>query len=79
MGTRLLGYDNAHPVPARGGFSRRSTVADHWHRTVGDKGVPYKFTTAPQLLQDFFESVRRTLTERGIELRTSDSPQERTP
>ena len=47
-GTRLVGFDNAHDVRARGSrFSRRGTVTDHWHRTEKDFGRPYVFTDAP--------------------------------
>src|SRR5258708_142904 len=31
-GTRLVGFDNAHDVPARGSrFKRRNESTDHWH------------------------------------------------
>ena len=31
-GTRLVGFDNAHDVPARGSrFKRRDKSTDHWH------------------------------------------------
>ena len=36
------------------------------HRGRGDAGRTYKFTTADQLLADFFDAVRRALEERGI-------------
>ena len=32
-GTRLVGFDNAHGVPARGSrFKVRPEASDHWHR-----------------------------------------------
>ena len=38
-GKRLVGFDNAHSVPARGSrFKKRPAAADHWHRTEGDEG-----------------------------------------
>src|SRR6266850_5242780 len=66
-GVRLLGFDNAHGVPAAGSRSRRSPAAsDHWHRTENDPGRPYAFNDADTLLADFFREVRRVLTERGV-------------
>jgi|SRR5208337_1583332 len=66
-GARLVGFDNAHAVPAAGSRFRRSPAAtDHWHRTENDAGRPYPFTDADTLLQDFFREVQRVLTDRGI-------------
>jgi Family of unknown function (DUF6516) len=66
-GARLIGFDNAHGVAARGSrFQKRGAVRDHWHRTGEDIGRPYAFTTADQLLADFFEEARRVLAARGI-------------
>ena len=66
-GTRLVGFDNAHRVPARGSrFTRRPEASDHWHRTEIDPGMPYAFKDADTLLQDFFREVRRILADRGI-------------
>lgn len=48
---RILGYDNAH------GTSVRRVPFDHRHRHPGDKGVPYDFRSAEQLLADFFSDV----------------------
>lgn len=64
-GTRLLGYDNAHAVkpPKRKRFSGRRLEFDHRHRHARDKGVPYAFTSADQLLKDFFDEVDRVLKE----------------
>src|SRR6267154_2708645 len=43
-GTRLVGFDNAHGVPARGSrFKVRPEASDHWHRTETDPGRPYAF------------------------------------
>ncbi len=64
---RLIGFDNAHRVaPLASGYSRPQVENDHWHRTGDDPGRPYEFTTADQLLADFFAEVRRVLSERGI-------------
>jgi hypothetical protein len=66
-GTRLVGFDNAHPAPAGGSrFKQRSQAIDHWHRTENDPGRPYEFKDADKLLQDFFQEVRRVLVEHGI-------------
>jgi hypothetical protein len=66
-GTRLVGFDNAHGVPARGSrFKRRPDPNDHWHRTETDPGRRYAFKDADTLLQDFFREVRRILADRGI-------------
>jgi hypothetical protein len=63
-GAPWVRFDNAHAVS--GGGRRRRTVYDHWHRTSGDGGRPYAFSTAFQLLDDFWREVRRTLDEKGI-------------
>ncbi len=64
---RLIGFDNAHTVPAKGSrFKKRSKAADHWHRTETDAGWPYAFVNAEQLIDDFFDEVERVLSERGV-------------
>ena len=64
-GTRLLGYDNAHAVkpPRRKRYAGRRLACDHKHRHSRDKGVAYEFTSADQLLKDFFDEVDRVLEE----------------
>jgi len=64
-GKRVLGYDNAHAVkpPKRLKFAGRRLAYDHKHRHVSDKGVPYEFRDAHQLLADFFQEVDRVLKE----------------
>ena len=58
---RILGFDNAHPVPpAKWGEPR-----DHEHRPK--KTIPYKYETAFGLLEAFWKAVDRELRERGIE------------
>jgi Family of unknown function (DUF6516) len=48
-------FDNAHAVDEKNrGYRRRRATYDHWHRTPKDKGRPYNFTTAAQLLDDFW-------------------------
>ena len=66
-GTRLVGFDNAHRVPAtRSRFERKPPASDHWHRTEGDPGRPYQFNDAETLIEIFFDEVERVLSERGI-------------
>jgi hypothetical protein len=66
-GTRLLGFDNAHQVPAKGSrFSKPPDQFDHWHRTETDPGRPYKYRNTEKLLTDFFDEVERILAERGV-------------
>lgn len=66
-GKRLIGFDNAHQVPARGSkFKRQPPTSDHWHRTASDVGRPYAFAGVEKLLDDFFDEVERVLQAHGI-------------
>ena len=72
-GTRLIGFDNAHSVPATGGrFKRKPSVSDHWHRTEIDPGRLYEFKDAETLIDDFFDEVERVLKERGVDTTVID-------
>jgi hypothetical protein len=64
-GKRILGYDNAHAVkpPGKFRYAGRILAFDHKHRHAADKGVPYEFRNAQQLLEDFFADVDRILLE----------------
>jgi len=64
-GNRILGYDNAHAVkpPKKFKYAGRVLAFDHKHRHASDKGVPYGFKDAQQLLEDFFADVDRVLLE----------------
>jgi hypothetical protein len=64
-GKRVMGYDNAHAVKPSGRFKFAGQVLpyDHKHRNISDKGVPYEFKDAYQLLSDFFTDVDRVLKE----------------
>lgn len=57
-GCRVLGFDNAHAVrpPKKFKYAGRITH-DHRHRSPRDKGYPYEFSSAHQLLLDFFAAV----------------------
>lgn len=61
-GTRLVGFDNAHPVRERRGPGMRKRMeSDHKHRirTV----QPYDYEDAATLLEDFWTEVDRVLKE----------------
>ena len=63
-GTRLVGFDNAHPVrERRGPGTRRRRESDHRHRlrSVG----PYDYIDAATLLGDFWKEVDEVLREGG--------------
>lgn len=68
---RLVGFDNAHGVPAKGSrFKKRPKAMDHWHRTETDDGRPYAFKNAETLIDDFFDAVERVLKEHGVPFET---------
>ncbi len=67
-GTRLMGFDNAHAVPALGGRKKAALASDHWHRTAEDEGRPYDFIDVESLLNDFFDELERILAELGVSL-----------
>lgn len=62
---RIFGFDNSHAVKktknSKGKYKGRIVEYDHVHQYHHDKGSPYTFKTAEQLLQDFFNSVNRIL------------------
>ena len=62
---RIMGFDNAHAVKSRkkGKFKGRIIAYDHQHTSAIDKGTPYVFSSAKQLLSDFFDEVNRVLRE----------------
>ena len=64
-GKRILGYDNAHAVkpPKKFKYAGRIVSHDHTHQHARDKGAPYGFTDAHQLLADFFADADRILQE----------------
>ncbi len=61
--TRIFGIDNAHgiKIPRKGKVSGKKHAYDHQHRHATDKGVPYDFISAYQLLQDFFIGIDHTI------------------
>lgn len=62
-GLRLLGYDNAHSIKEKKGkyAAIKYLSYDHKHRYIGDKGAPYHFINARQLLVDFWTDVDKIL------------------
>lgn len=60
---RIFGYDNAHAPSGkanrRGRYKGRIIEYDHVHLNQTDTGTPYRFTSAQQLMNDFFEAVDR--------------------
>ena len=60
-GLRILGYDNAHAVQMKSGYSGRKLTYDHKHRSANDPGVRYEFKDAYQPLDDFFADVDKAL------------------
>ena len=75
-GARLMGFDNAHTVPAEGSrYNARPVEADHWHRVGDDPGRPRPFTDAAELIFDFFGEIERVLTERKIPLDVVETEQ----
>ena len=62
---RIIGFDNAHAVKSKkkGRFIGRIIAYDHQHKSAVDKGTPYEFSSAQQLISDFFNEVNRILKE----------------
>jgi hypothetical protein len=65
-GERLVGFDNAHAVPSRGGpGGRRGRARDHRHRLKTTRAYDYK--DAATLLADFWSQVDAVLKEKGVQ------------
>ena len=63
-GTRLVGFDNAHPVRDRRGPGRRQRAErDHRHRLRTVRR--YEYRDAATLLADFWKEVDQVLREGG--------------
>lgn len=62
---RIMGFDNAHALKQRKNdrFKGRTFAYDHKHKTAIDAGTPYSFSSAQQLLHDFFREVNRIMHE----------------
>lgn len=64
-GERLVCYDNAH-ASSEGRAPSRRARATHDHRHVGKRVMPYVYTDAETLLEDFWADVEKALKEAGI-------------
>ena len=64
-GARVMGFDNAHAPDAsqQGRYAGRIVTYDHQHRHATDKGVPYVFQDAYELMKDFFAAVDQVIRE----------------
>jgi Family of unknown function (DUF6516) len=61
---RLVGFDNAHPVPGTKRLRRDVARAyDHWHRMGIVK--PYPYENAAKLVADFWKAVDEVLKLKG--------------
>ncbi len=60
---RIFGMDNAHAIKSnkKSGFSGRIVEYDHLHTNMNDKGTPYQFKNAEQLLNDFYQHINKIL------------------
>ena len=60
-----MGFDNAHAVKAKkhGHYAGTIVSYDHVHHSINDKGVPYQFENAQQLLNDFLSEVNAILSK----------------
>ncbi len=58
---RVFGFDNAHGIKPGKKFKGRIVEYDHMHRSLSDKGISYEFTSANQLLKDFFDKVEEII------------------
>lgn len=65
-GERLVGFDNAHPVASTRRRGKGGTGSAHDHRHRHDTVRPYAYTSAADLLADFWREVDAVLKERGV-------------
>ena len=64
-GSRLIGFDNAHPVrESRGPGGKSRGPLDHKHRLETVR--PYRFKDAATLVEDFWTEVDKLLREKGV-------------
>jgi len=61
---RVVGFDNAHAVrTAKKSYGARKITWDHKHKC--DKVSPYEYTSASQLLEDFWREVEKIMGQEG--------------
>jgi hypothetical protein len=64
-GSRLIGFDNAHPArESRGPGGKSRGSLDHKHRLETIR--PYRFKDAATLVADFWSEVDKLLREKGV-------------
>lgn len=63
-GTRILGFDNAHPIREGSGPGAQTRI-EYDHRHKGERVRWYDYKDAATLLADFWEEVELILKERG--------------
>lgn len=56
---RVVGFDNTHAVQPRrrGRVTGRRVEFDHQHAGTNDRGTPYEFESAEELMTDFWRAV----------------------
>jgi len=60
---RVLGFDNSHAADG----AAEGEAFDHEHRPTGvGRTFPYKFTSAGQLISDFFDRCGTYCVQRGV-------------
>ena len=64
--TRILGYDNAHGIDSCKKHQTRRVEWDHFHNE--EEESYYTFVDGYQLINDFWESVKRKLTDLGVHI-----------
>ena len=59
---RIMGFDNSHEIEygAKRGVKPKRTF-DHWHYDENDRGRPYHYINAGQLLEDFWKEVDKRI------------------
>ena len=66
-GSRLLGFDNAHPLrEGSGPGARKRTEHDHRHHLGAVRF--YDYENAESLIADFWAAVETMMKERGVQL-----------
>jgi predicted transcriptional regulator len=67
---RVVGYDNAHPVKkGEGRFTQMAKTNDHVHKR--ERMMPYQYTNALTLLEDFWNDVEAVLKEKRCAMNTN--------
>lgn len=64
FGTRVIGYDNAHPIKVSKGYKGKKFAVHHWHKSKECKGVEYLFSTYGKLMEDFYISVDKYIEDK---------------